>query len=441
MRVKLNFKILLLSRKIIKFLQKIILNFSYYLFKYFPFFRKIFFKGIEEKINKNKTVFVIGVSEIANVLFYLSRIIPNSISVCLYPNKFYSNNIYDIKVKKFDVNKYVFILFYGAFLLGYLLNVSDVFFYIWSNGFIFNFYDLRKLDNKVIEYELNFIKSKGKKIIWYFAGDDIRSIKLTKKYLQENDLDGFINYFDQFFHTDGYDEQKKLLADVIPKYSDIIFNHVLDQISYIKTKQYMPFYYYPILSYMKNEKKFNNLDKLFILHAPSSPLVKGTPLVRAAIKKLKLEGYSIEYIELINKTNEEVLENLKNCHIVLNQFYSRAPGTFGIEALANYCVVLQSADFREYISLYLEDACELIDQNDINIDINDVNDINRVPWIVTNYWGIYDKLKFLLENKHLLKIIAENGFNFAKKYFSSEFAKKYLKLILNKNKIRNDNFD
>lgn len=106
--------------------------------------------------------------------------------------------------------------------------------------------------------------------------------------------------------------------------------------------------------------------------------------------------------------------------------------------MANYSVVLQACNFKEYISFYLEDAEALIDKNDINIDIND---FQNVPWVVTNYWEIYDKLKFLLENKNLLKRIADNGFNFNKKYFSSDFAKKYLKLILKKNQIDISNFN
>ncbi len=438
MRIELNFKIVLISTKILFWLRVFILNFSYYLFKYFPIFKRIFYKKIEEKINKDRPVFVIGVSEIANVLYYLSKIIPNSISVCLYPNKFYPKNEYDIKLREVEKkNDYIFIYFYGAFLLGYLLNVADTFFFIWLNGFVFNGNDIGLLKNKHIEYELNFIKSKGKKIIWFFCGDDIRSIKLTKKYLEENDLDGFVNYYSDYFHSDHYDKEKKLLAECVSKYSDIIFNHPLDQLSYIQIKQFMPFYYYPIEKFCKNAKKFNDLEKIAILHAPSSPLFKGTPLVRAAIKRLKLEGYQFEYIELINKTNQEVLDNLARAHIILNQFYSKAPGTFGIEALANYCVVLQSTNFKEYISLYLQDANELIDPNDIKIDIND---FDKIPWVFTNYWEIYDKLKFLLENKHLLKKIAENGFNFAKKYFSSNFAKEYLKLILNKNNIKINDF-
>lgn len=41
-------------------------------------------------------------------------------------------------------------------------------------------------------------------------------------------------------------------------------------------------------------------------------------------------------------TNEEVLNNLKNSHILLNQFYHFVPGLLGIEGMANHCAVLMS---------------------------------------------------------------------------------------------------
>jgi len=429
---------LVIGSKIIFLIQKLILYFSYYLFKFFPSLRKVFFGKIEEKIDKNKTVFVVGVSEIANVINFLSIVLPNSISVCFYKNKFYINNVYDI-YPKFDnrqiLYKGVYVFFISPWILGYLVNVADIFFYNWVNSFIFNFYYLRRLNMNPLLFELNFLKKMNKKLIWYFCGDDIRSIKLTKEYFNKLNLDTFANYYPEYFHTEEYDEQKKLFANVISNNVDIVFNHKNDQISYLTCKQYMAFYFYPISKFNLNQEKFSNLERIVILHSPSSFIFKGTFLVRAAIKKLQIEGYNFEYIEVFNRSNEEVLELLKKAHIVLNQFYALAPGTLGLESLANYCVVLQSADYREYISLYLEDAPHLIDPKDLEIN---EDDYENIPWVVTKYYDVYFKLKFLLDNKQLLKKIAENGYNFTYKYFSDEFAKKYLKIILNKNGI---NFD
>ena len=62
-----------------------------------------------------------------------------------------------------------------------------------------------------------------------------------------------------------------------------------------------------------------------ILHCPSNPLVKGTPLIREAICSLKAKGYSIEFIELIGQPNSVVLQELNACDFVVDQVYSDFP--------------------------------------------------------------------------------------------------------------------
>ena len=36
----------------------------------------------------------------------------------------------------------------------------------------------------------------------------------------------------------------------------------------------------------------------------------------------------------------------------------------------------------------------------------------------TKYWEIYDNLKFLLDNTHEIKVYADRGYDFCKKYFT-----------------------
>lgn len=62
-----------------------------------------------------------------------------------------------------------------------------------------------------------------------------------------------------------------------------------------------------------------------LLHAPSNPALKGTVLIRDAIAKLRSDGYAIHYIELQGKSNNEVLELLKWCDLVVDQVYSDTP--------------------------------------------------------------------------------------------------------------------
>lgn len=62
-----------------------------------------------------------------------------------------------------------------------------------------------------------------------------------------------------------------------------------------------------------------------ILHAPSNPRWKGTEIIRKAVNNLKLKGFSICYVEILNKKNFEVIEALKKCDFVVDQVFSDFP--------------------------------------------------------------------------------------------------------------------
>ena len=390
-----------MTKKLKKFL--IIIQFPLlYISYYFFFLLKVFIKKVD---------FVIGTDEIARNIFQLGKLLNNSITVCLKKNKFY-NLKYDhfLNIK----NKYLlhfYLIFYGPILLGYLVNKGDIFVYIWSKGYLYN-----------RNFEFKFLKSKNKKIICIFLGRDIKSLKLKMDFMKKQNLDTQENYFDESFN-DEYDFEKKEIAASADSYADLIFNHSTDNKSYIKSKNH-----HFRLSFDKNDVINNNqkfpFSKIKILHAPSRMISKGTPLVRAAIKKLQLEGYNFDYIELSNKENCIVLEELKQAHIVLNQFYSFTPGLFGVEALANNCAVLMSADPKvEWSDIQSE-----IDQNILIQNSKDA-------WLITKYWQVYDNLKFLLDNPNKIKHYADNGYKFFCKYYTVEAASNYLNEVIKKNNI------
>jgi ribosomal protein S8 len=378
-------------KEILYVLQIIIFYFSYYFYKFLL-------------IKSNKTDWVIGVSEIANNIYFLGNILENSITVCLDKNSYYkSNYTYEINVNN-KLLKYIVRFLYGPILFGKLIHISDRFFYIWSTGFLFN-----------REFEFKFLKQKEKKIICLFCGNDIRSPKKTLEYFQKQNSDTFIEYFafcNPKYLSDEYEKDKKEVAKIADKYADVIFNHKLDQLSYLKSEQYDLLIPYDENKFNKHIEKFENVKKIKIVHAPSFPIIKGTSLVRAAIKQLKEEGYIFEYIELKNMPNKVVLEHLKTAHILLNQFYSVATGLLGIEGMANYCAVMMRAYY------YF--------------------DYEQEPWVQTEYYEIYDKLKYLLDNPKKIQQYAEAGYNFVRKYHSYAAIKKYLFNIFYKNGIVND---
>ncbi|QPH98140.1 glycosyltransferase [Campylobacter concisus] len=345
--------------------------------------------------------FVIGVDEIANNIFFIGNILTNSTTVCLCRNKFY-NSKYDHSLIKFRSSLFYWScrIVYGPILLAYLATKNTHFFYIWDTGFT--------LDRNL---EFKFLKRKHKKIICLFVGDDIRSIIRTVDQSKKLDIDTYANYYgfiDRNFFSIDYDNKKKMTANSADLYADIIFGSDIDQISYLHKKSEPWCYVYDKKNFYKDNSKFNT-KIIRVLHVPSNAILKGTPLVRAAIKKLKAQGYSFEYIELVDEPNHIVLEKLRGSHIVLNSFYGYVPGLFGVEAMANNCAVLMSAELDiEFLK---------------NKNTNDI-------WLMTKYWEIYDNLKYLLDNPEKIKYYANNGYDFAFNYYTYDYAKKYINDLL-----------
>jgi len=371
-------------KKSLIYIQIPLLYISYYIFKLF----------VKKEMNK----WVIGVDEVASNIYFISNVLRPSISVSLSQNIFY-NIEYDFSLN--IQNRYLnFIVrfFYGPILLGYLANNSTHFLYIWRTGFLFD-----------RDIEFKFLKSINKKIVCLFVGSDIRSIKLTIDHAKKNSIDTHANYVATNQLTEKY---KRKVAESADKYADLIFNPKIDQISYLKSAQYGWYYMYDKNKFFKNNSKFNNLETIKILHSPSNPIPKGTQLVRAAIKKLQIEGYKFEYIELMNVKNDVVLNHLRTSHIVLNQFYAFLPGLYGIESMANHTAVLMSAD---------PDIETTLPQD------------SKDAWMITKYWEVYDNLKYLLDNPEKIKYYADNGYEFTKKYYTYEAASIYMNKVLKEN--------
>lgn len=363
-----------------------------------------FFKIIKKKVTKN--FWVIGTDEIAGNIYFLKNILKPSISVSFSKNVFYDFKYdYSININNIYL-RYLYRLIYAPLLLGYLTNKSNKFWYIWHSGFL--------IDR---DYEFKFLKSKNIKIVCMFVGSDIRSIKLTNAYAKKNKIDTPTNYSvfeNKYTLSSSYDMDKLKLAQSADKYANLVFNHKICQMSYLQSKQYSWPYMYDKSKFFKDNSKFLNLESIKVLHAPSSPLAKGTSLVRAAIKKLEIEKYNIEYIELQNMPNRVVLDHLKSSHIVLNQFYAFTPGLFGIEAMANHCAVLMSADPSIETGLPRK---------------------SKDAWMITKYWEVYDNLKYLLDNQDKIKYYADNGYNFALNHYTYEKASEYLHQVFKENGI------
>jgi hypothetical protein len=359
---------------------------------------------------KNSISWVVGVSEIAATTKYTSLSIPDSYSVCLLGNKYYDFEYsFSIKMSKYRYLDILKMIVIGPLLLGFLLNRSNNFLYIGQHGFLLYVMDGRK-------FEFMYVKNKNKNIVCLFTGSDIRSPRLMLDYAQKNKIDVISTYqhlTDPRLLTSEHEATVKKLAEVAETYADLVFNSSVDQMSYF-TKKTQPSvgYFYPDENFITNDTKFANIKTYKICHAPTTPIIKGTQLVRAAIAKLRAEGYRFEYVELTGVSNEVVLKELKSTHIVLNQFYAFVPGVFGVEAMASHCALITSAD--EHIETDLPPG-------------------SNKAWYVTKYYEIYDHLKTLLNSPDLIKKYADAGYEWAIE--NASFSRSSVKLMSLLNRI------
>jgi len=343
--------------------------------------------------------------ETATMLKNISQALSDSVSVNFTPHRFY-NFKYDYQI--YTVSKLSRLKndFISAILLGYLMSRYDRFLYIGETGFLINNKNGRAK-------EFAFLKSKGKTLACYFLGSEIRSFDLLDDYAKQHNIDVITTY--QSISQPGLNSTRKEnlrkhLAETADKYADFIFNPAIDQMAYIKQNASPLIYFLGDDIFHHHLNKFDSPEEIIILHGPSSPLIKGTPLVRAAIKKLQEEGYRFKYLEMIEVSHSELLDALQSAHIVLNQFYAFLPGVFGMEAMASSCVLLTSAD--ETIETSLDEGA-------------------NEAWIVTPYWNIYDNLKMLLDNPDLMKPQAKAGYDWALKNCSYDAGAKKLNHIVN----------
>ena len=65
--------------------------------------------------------------------------------------------------------------------------------------------------------------------------------------------------------------------------------------------------------------------RVTLLHSPSAPVVKGTQLIRAAVERLQRRGHPIDLVLMQGMRNDEVLDAIGRCDLVVDQLYSDTP--------------------------------------------------------------------------------------------------------------------
>jgi hypothetical protein len=346
---------------------------------------------------------VVGPDETASMVAQIARVVPRSYSVSFTREAAYTIK-YDYKFVFGEKRAWLERVVMGPILLGRLMNQVEGFLYNGSTGFLLEDVDQRN-------FEFAFVKKAGLPIVCHWCGSDIRSTKRMHEMEAKTGLPNISTYIgatSSVFESQEWDDLKRKVAAVADRYASAMFSWEADQLGYLKTPTEMSLYYLPEVEDLDSHK-FDAPIQPVVVHASTSPIIKGTQLVRAAVGKLRAEGYDFEYVELIGASNARVLAELRRAHIVLNQFYGFTPAVFGAEAMMNRCVVLMSAD--ETVEPELPPG-------------------SNSAWVVTRYYEVYDNLKRLLDDPALMEPIAQRGLEWARENASETSGARHLMRVL-----------
>lgn len=100
----------------------------------------------------------------------------------------------------------------------------------------------------------------------------------------------------------------------------------------------------------------DGMGRVRILHSPSNPTVKGSDRICEVIERLIARGYPIDFFKLQGVSNQEVLNRLAHCDLVVDQLYSDLPlAVLGSEAarFGKPCVV--AGYMAEGVSRYIRE--------------------------------------------------------------------------------------
>jgi hypothetical protein len=168
-------------------------------------------------------------------------------------------------------------------------------------------------------YDYRLFKFFNKKIIYTSLGSDSRPPYLNGNY-KDDSIDKIFNVYSTLKET----KQIKDRIVFFEKYVDYFVTY--PQYAHFNSKKFINGLYigFPT-KYAEKRKLDSNRNEIVILHAPTRPNAKGSVIFSKIISELKEEGILINYVELRNKTNQEVLESIKNSDIVLDEIYSDMP--------------------------------------------------------------------------------------------------------------------
>jgi len=208
------------------------------------------------------------------------------------------------------------IIFFPKFLFGY-----DIFHFHTDESLLKN------------NLDLPILKFFGKKIMFHFRGSEVRN----HKYLEDLG-EVMLGKKDKSTKAIQTEEQKQKIKK-IKKYANKILVSTPDLLDLVGNEaEYIP-NVIDLEEWPTEEKKYQ--EDIIVVHAPSSPRLKGTEVIEAKIRSLIKDNHHLKFFILKNNYSpEKKLEIFKAADLAIDQLLVGWYGNFSIEMMALGKVVM-----------------------------------------------------------------------------------------------------
>ena len=300
-------------------------------------------------------------------------------------NNFYSSFEYTYNASRYHIkfklgNKFVLRInnFISRSYLSWFLKRSlkkfDVVIYIWDT-----------ILPTLADVEL-FSKN-GAKIIFLFAGSDIRTFSL---FSQAYDVSQW--KFPDYWVKENT-SRKKMYVETAEKFASLIYS-VPDQAGLQKR----PYFHLQIPIDLSRFVFKNNYRKVpNVLHLPSDPWKKGTNIIEKTINELVSEGVKINFLSRRDIKHHEMPSLLQDVDILVDEIVFHGPGVLGFEAMASGCAVA---------TRYIESSPACFRPPIWNINADNIK--NKLAKLFSDFdlqqRLIVDGRKYVEQNNHSVKV-------------------------------------
>lgn len=275
--------------------------------------------------------------------------------------------------------------------------------------------------------DFKFLKAHGKKVVMIFCGDDARWYNSQKQEFESLGLD-YIIYPDDYDHSLKSLNYRLELIRNAEKYADIIYSKREQS-----QLQIRPFRHFPMTIYGSDYEYKSNAQRVVprVVHAPSSPIIKGTKHVLEAVENLKNEGVKFDFILLENVPNHKAKEIYGDCDIIIDQLLATGGGRLSTEGLACGKVVMSRMNYKVYDQGFPTDSCPIIDvgpknlQSELKKIILDPelrNDLSSEGPIYVNKYLLAEKFCFdILESLQKIEAGEEMVYHHEPSFYKSNY--------------------